>query len=174
LTQDKKALEFVSENGEELIRNIFFNVHNVVAASSDYFWNILKNTNQAKLFHDEDHAFLVLLTSFISIRTELEMQAVYEKYGDDVYRRLGEHVSSYYESFLLNYTEDVEDFAVFLMQNAHETAMDNEGENVDILLAVQFKKIAALDKDISPSLFHPLLPALSEGESLVDIIGDNL
>jgi len=170
LTQKSKALEFVSQNGEELIRNIFFNTHNVIAASSDYFWDILKNTKQDKLFHDEDHGFLVLLTTFISIRTEIEMQAVYEKYGDDVYSRLGDHVSSYYESFLTNYTEDVEDFAVFLMHNAHETVMENDGAGFDVLLAVQFKKIAALDEDINSSLLHPLLPALSEGDSLVDII----
>jgi len=173
LNQNRTALEFVSQNGEELIRNIFFNVHNVIAASSDYFWNILKDTHQDQQFQDEDRAFLVLLTTFISIRIEMEMQAIYEEY-DDVYEKLGEYVLSYYKSFLMNFSENVEDFSVFLMHNAHETIINNEGKESDILLAVQFKKIAGTDIEISPSAFHPLMPALSEGVNLADVIENNI
>jgi hypothetical protein len=167
-------MEFVTQNGEELVRSIFFNVHNTIVSSSEYFWDTLKNTNQDRQFQDEDDALLVLLTTFISIRTELEMQAIYQKYGDDIYGKLGEFVSSYYKSFLINYTEDEEAFAVFLMWSAHETIMNNEGEDVGILLALQFKKIAAADTLMSPELFYPLAPALSEGGSLADIIEDNI
>jgi len=174
LNQNGNALEFVSQNGEELIRNIFFDVHNVIAASSDYFWNILKDTPQDQLSEDEDRAFLVLLTTFISIRIEMEMQAIYERYGDDVYEKLGEYVLSYYESFLVNFAENVEEFAVFLMHNAHETVMSNEGKASDILLALQFRKIAGTDIEISPSAFHPLMPALSEGVNLADVIENNI
>jgi len=173
LIQNKKVLEFISQNGEALASHIFFNVHNIIAASSDYFWDILKNTKMDRLFQDESHAFLVLLTTFISIRTEIEMQAVYGEYGDDVYRKLGEYISSYYHSFLRNYTEDVEDKAAFLMHHAHETVINNEGSGIDRLLAVQFKTIAAADVDFSPDLFQPLMPAFSEGGPIVDIIEDN-
>jgi hypothetical protein len=174
LNQNGKALEFVSQNGEELIRNIFFNVHNVIAASSDYFWDILKNTHQDQLFEDEDRAFLVLLTTFISIRVEMEMQTIYEEYGNDVYEKAGEYVLSYYQSFLVNFAENVEEFAVFLMNNAHETIISNEGKTSDILLALQFRKIAGTDMEISPSAFHPLMPALSEGVNLADVIENNI
>ena len=172
--RNRNLLEFVSQNGEELIRNIFLNTHNVIAGSSDYFWNILKNTNQDQLFRDEAHAFLALLATFISIRTEMEMQEIYEKYGEDAYRELGECVSSYYLSFLRNFTEDEEKFSVFLMRKAHETITTHEGKGVDILLAMQFKKISAIDADISPSVFHPLMPALSEGGTIADIIEMNI
>ena len=83
-----------------------------------------------KLFQDENHAFLSLLGTVVSIRTEIEMQAIYEKYGDDVYSELGEIVSSYYSTFLRNYMDNEEEFAVFLMHNAHETMMNHEGENL--------------------------------------------
>jgi hypothetical protein len=174
LNQNRNALGFVSQNGEELIRNIFFNVHNVIAASSDYFWDILKDIQHDQLFEDEDRAFLVLLTTFISIRIEMEMQAIYEEYGDDVYEKLGEYVLSYYESFLVNFAENVEEFAVFLMHHAHETIINNEGKASDILLALQFSRIAGTDIEISPSAFHPLMPALSEGVNLADVIENNI
>jgi hypothetical protein len=174
LDQVGDALEFVSQNGEELVRNIFFNTHNIIASSSDYFWTILKDTKQDKAFQNEDHAFLALLTTFLSVRTEVEMQAIYERYGEDVYMKLGEYISSYYKSFLMNYTENEEESAVFLMHSAHETFIDNIGEDYDILLALQFKKIAETDKDMTPDIFHPLMPALSEGGTLVDIIEDNI
>jgi len=163
-------MKFVSQNGEELVRNIFFHTHNVITGSSEFYWNMLKNTGLARLFRDEEHAYVSLLTTFISIRTELEMLAVYERYGDDVYRKLGEYVSSYYRAFLVNFTETEEDLALFLMQNAHETIKDNEGDEVDIFLALQLKKIIATDQDINPSIFQPLMPAISEGGHLVDII----
>lgn len=173
MIQNKKVLEFISQNGEALARHIFFNVHNIIAASSEYFWDILKNTKLDRLFQDESHAFLVLLTTFISIRTEIEMQAVYGKYGDDVYKKLGEYVSSYYHSFLKNYTEDVEEKSVFLMHHAHETVINNECAGVDRLLSLQFKTIAAADEDFSPDLFQPLMSAFSEGGTIVDIIEKN-
>ncbi len=174
MNQNKKILKFVSENGEELSRSVFLNVHNVVVPSSDYFWDIIVKSNQASLFQDENHAFLTLLGTIVSIRVEMEMQAIYEKYGDDVYSELGAFISSYYSSFLRNYVENEEEFAGFLMHNAHETMMNNKGENLDIILASQFSKIARLDEDLHPSLFQPLTPALLEGETLVELIEGNL
>ncbi len=174
MNQNRNTLDFISQNGEELVRNIFLNTHNVIAASSDYFWDMLKNTKQDQLFHDEDHAFLALLTTFISIRTEMEMQAIYERYGDEIYGKLGEYVTTYYKSFLTNYTESEEEFAVFLMHHAHETFLNREGEDLDVLLAMQFKKVAAIEINLSPSIFHPLMPALSEGGSAADIIEDHI
>jgi len=103
----------------------------------------------------------------------MEMQAIYEEY-DDVYEKLGEYVLSYYKSFLMNFSENVEDFSVFLMHNAHETIINNEGKASDILLALQFKKIAGTDIEVSPSAFHPLMPALSEGVNLADVIENNI
>lgn len=174
MDQNKKVLEFVSQKGEELSRNVFLNVHNIIVPSSDYFWDIVVKSGQAKLFNDENQAFVALLGAFISIRTEIEMQAIYEKYGDDVYGKLGEFISSYYSTFLRNYTDNEEEFAVFLMHNAHETMLNNEGEKLDIVLAVQFSKIAGLDESLNPSLFQPLMPALLEGETLVELIENNI
>ena len=174
MDQNKKVLEFVSQNGEELSRNVFLNIHNIIVPSSDYFWDIIVKTDQAKLFNDENQAFVALLGTFISIRTEIEMQAIYEKYGDDVYSKLGEFISSYFSTFLRNYIDNEEEFAVFLMHNAHETMMNNEGENLEIILASQFGKIAGLGQDLSPSLFQPLMPALLEGETLVELIENNI
>ena len=91
-----------------------------------------------------------------------------------VNEKLGEYVLSYYESFLVNFAENVEEFAVFLMHNAHETIINNEGKASDILLALQFRKIAGTDIEMSPSAFHPLMPALSEGVNLADFIEDNI
>ena len=102
------------------------------------------------------------------------MQAIYNKYGDDVYGKLGEHVSSYYKSFLVNFSDDEEDLAMFLMHHAHETVSSHENEDYDVLLAVQLKKVAATEVDFSPSIFQPLLPILSEGGSMVDIIESNI
>ncbi len=172
--QNKKVLEFVSQNGEELSRSVFLNVHNIMVPSSDYFWDIIKKSGQAELFKDENQAFLALLGAFISIRTEIEMQAIYEKYGDDVYSMLGEFVSSYYDTFLRNYVDNEEEFAVFLMHNAHETMLNNDGENLDIVIAEQFSKIAGLDENLNPSLFQPLMPVLLEGETLVELIEGNV
>jgi len=174
LDQNKKILDFVSQNGEELSRSVFLNVHNIIVPSADYFWDIVMKTGQSKLFQDENHAFLSLLTTFISIRTEIEMQAIYEKYGDAVYSELGAFISSYYSTFLKNYIDNEEEFAVFLMHNAHETMMNHEDENLDIVLSSQFSKIAGLDEDLSPSLFQPLMPALLEGETLVELIENNI
>ncbi len=174
MDQNKKVLEFVSQNGEELSRSVFLNVHNIMIPSSDYFWDIILKSGQGKLFNDENQAFVALLGAFISIRTEIEMQAVYEKFGDDVYSTLGEFVSSYYGTFLRNYVDNEEEFAVFLMHNAHETMLNHEGENLDIILAAQFSKIAGLDENFNPTLFQPLMPALLEGETLVELIEVNI
>jgi len=171
LVQNKKALEFVSENGQELARHVFFTVHNDLNSTTDYFWNIFKDTH---IFQEKDHALFALLLTFLSIRTEIEMQAIYNKYGDDVYGKLGEHVSSYYKSFLLNYSDDEEDLALFLMHHAHETILNNDGEDYDVLLAVQLKKVAATEVEFSPSIFQPFVPILSEGGSMVDIIESNI
>lgn len=167
MVQNKKALEFVSENGQELVRHMFFTVHNDMNSTTDYFWNIFKDTH---IFQDKEHALLSLLLTFISIRTEIEMQAIYSKYGDNVYSRLGEHVSSYYKSFLINFSDNEEDLSLFLMHHAHETVLNNDGEDYDVLLAVQFKKVAATEVEFSPSIFQPFAPILSAGGSLVDII----
>ena len=174
MNQYRTALEFVSKNGEELIRTIFFNVHNEIAAASDSFWNFLRQTHQDQQFQDQDRAFLVLLATFISIRIEMEMQAIYTEYGDDVCEKLGEYVSSYYESFLVNFVENIEEFSAFLIHNAHETIVNNVGKEVDVLLALQFKNVSGTGVDISPSSFHPLMPALSAGVNLVDVIENNI
>jgi hypothetical protein len=171
LVQNKKALEFVSENGQELARHMFFTIHNDMESTTEYFWNIFRNTH---LFKDKDHALLTVLLTFISIWVEIETQAVYRKYGDDVYTKLGEHVSSYYKTFLVNFSDDEEELALFLMHHAHETVLDNDGEDNDVLLAVQFKKIAATEEEFSPSIFQPFAPILLEGESIVDIIESNI
>jgi len=156
LVQNKKVLEFVSENGQELARHMFFTVHNEMDSTTDYFWNIFKNSH---IFQQKDHALFAALLTFLSIRIEIEMQAIYSKYGDDVYSELGEHVSSYYQSFLVNFAEDEEDLAMFLMHQ---------------LLAVQFKKVAATEVEISSSIFQPFVPILSEGGSVVDIIESDI
>ncbi len=174
MDQNQKVLEFISQNGEELVRNIFFNVHNIIVISSDYFWEFLKESKQDKLLQNEESTLFALLTTFISIRTELEMQAIYEKFGDEVYNKLGEYASSYYVTFLANFIKDEKEAGTFLMHSAHETLMDFQGEDYDVLLAMQFKKIAETEQDLSPSVFHPLMPALSEGGSLVDIIENNV
>jgi hypothetical protein len=171
LVQNKKALEFVSKNGEELARHIFFTIHNDMDAATDYFWNIFRDTH---IFQDKEQALFCVLLTFISIRTEIEMQAIYSKYGDDVYGTLGEHISSYYKSFLVNFSDNEEDLALFLMHHAHETVLNNDGEDYDVLLAVQFKKVAATEEAFSPSIFQPFAPLLSEGGSVVDIIEDNI
>jgi hypothetical protein len=170
LIQNRKALEFVSEHGDELVRSIFFKAHNLVADYYEVFWSILENTKQHKLFRDQDHAFVSLMTTIVSVHIELEVQAIYEKYGDDVYLKLGEYVSAYYISFLKNFTEDEENIAFFLMHNAHEVLLNNEAKDVDVLLALQLKKVSGIDFDFSPSIFHPIMPALSEGDSVADII----
>ena len=171
MVQNKKVLEFVSENGQELARHMFFTIHNDMDSTTDYFWNIFKNSH---IFQQKDHALFAALLTFLSIRIEIEMQAIYSKYEDDVYSELGEHVSSYYQSFLVNFAEDEEDLAMFLMHHAHETVLNNDGEDYDVLLAVQFKKVAATEVEISPSIFQPFIPILSEGGSVVDIIESNI
>lgn len=171
MVQNKKALEFVSENGQELARHIFFTIYNDMDAATDYFWNILKDTH---IFQDKEHALFCVLLTFISIRTEIETQAIYRKYGDDVYTKLGEHVSSYYKTFLINFSDDEENLALFLMHHAHETVLNHDGEDYDVLLAVQFKKVAATEKEFSTSIFQPFAPLLSEGGSVADIIEDNI
>jgi hypothetical protein len=170
LIQNMKALKFVSQNGEELVRGIFFRAHNVAADYYEIFWSILESTKQHKLFRDQEHAFVSLLTTIVSIHAELEMQAIYEKYGDDVYLKLGEYVSAYYISFLTNFSEEEETLAFFLMHNAHEVLLNNEDKEVDILLALQLKKVSGIDVDFNPSIFHPIIPALSEGDRVADII----
>ena len=171
MDQNEKVLEFISQNGDELVRPIFFTIHNDILSNSDYIWNIFKDT---QLFQDKDQAILVLLFTFISIRTEIEMQRVFGEYGEAVYRKLGETVSSYYNSFLANFVDDAEDTALLLMHNAHETLLDHEGEARDILLAVQFKKIAATTEAFSPSIFQPFVALLSEGGSIVEVIERNM
>ncbi|SPD75048.1 hypothetical protein PITCH_A420008 [uncultured Desulfobacterium sp.] len=172
--KNNNAMEFVAKNGDELARNIFFYAHNLVADYYDVFWNILESTKQHKLFRDQQHAFVSLLTTLVSIHTELEMQAIYEKYGDDVYAKLGEHVTSYYMTFLKNFTEDEENMALFLMHNAHEVLLNNENEGVDSLLALQLKRVSGVDEDFSPNIFHPLTLILSEREKLADIIESHI
>jgi hypothetical protein len=171
LVQNKKALEFVSENGQELARHMFLTIHNDMESTTDYFWNIFRNTH---LFKDKDHALLTVLLTFISIRVEIETQAVYRKYGDDVYTKLGEHVSSYYKSFLINFSDNEEDLSLFLMHHAHETVLNHDGEDNNVLLAVQFKKVAATEEEFSPSIFQPFAPMLLEDGSIVDIIESNI
>lgn len=171
MVQNEKVLEFVSENGHELVRHMFFTVHNDLNVVEDHFWNILKDTH---LFQDKDHALFAVLLTFISIRAEIEMQAIYTTYGDEVYRKLGEYVSSYYNSFLINFADAEEELALFLMHHAHETLLNNEDEDHDVLLAIQFKKIAATEEEFSPEIFSPFVEVLSEGGTMVDAIESHM
>ena len=171
MDHNKNALEFVSQNGDELIRPIFFSIHNDILNAADYFWSVLKDS---RLFQDKDQAILALLLTFISIRTEIEMQSIYHKYGDAVYREMGQAVKSYYNTFLANFVEDEKDTALFLMHNAHETLLNHEKKGYDTLLALQFQKVAATTEAFSPSLFEPLVPLLSEGGTMAEVIERNI
>jgi len=166
-TTEKRALKFVNSNGPALAQHIAYNVANSINELKDTTWGMLEKFNQQDLFLHKDDATAVFLNSFMAIRIELEMRAVNNKFGAAVCKRLASHVANHIKPTI---------GGIFprLMKDAYETLEENRGKDFDIILSELCNKILGSEKKIHPALFYPLLPILTEGGNLTEIISNNI
>ncbi len=166
-TPKKRALKFVDSNGPALAQHIAYNVANPINELEDTIWGMFAKFNQQNLFLHKDDAIAVILYSFMAIRIELEMRAVNNKFGSTVYKRLATHIARHIKP-------TIGDIFPRLLKDAYETLEENRGKDFDIILSELCNKILGSGKKVHPALFYPLLPILTEGGNLTEIISKNI
>lgn len=166
-TKEKKALKFVERNGKALAQQLTYNVTNPINELKDTIWGMIEKFNQQSLFMHKDDAVMVFLYTFMATRIELEMRAVNNKLGPAVYKRVVQHIGNHFKPLF-------GDIFPKLMKDAYETIEENRGKDMDIILSKLCNKVLETEEKINPALFYPLLPILTEGGSLSDIIANNM
>jgi len=166
-TKEKKALKFVKRNGESLAQHLTYNVANSINELKDTIWGMIEKFNQQHLFLHKDDSVKVFLYTFMATRIELEMRAVNNNFGSTVYKRLAKHIGNHSKPIIGNIFSR-------LLKDSYETVEENLGKDMDIILSELCNKILGAEEKINPALFHPLLPILTEGGSLSDIIANNM
>ncbi len=165
---ENKALAFVSENGQQLANHIRYQTGKAITELDDTIWSLIEKTNHSSFFKHKDDGMNVFFMVFLATRATIELSAVNKKYGSEVSKKL--------EKYIYKSVKKVCGFITKrLLKDSSIVFQEDDSGQLDIIMARLCSTVLGHSKaKISPSIFYPFIPILSEGGNVVDGIKDNI